>query len=132
MTSYENNLKSAVSKRQGNYKTVSSKLQELEVKLEAASIDTTNLKAAIAEVDAKAAAIAQAATDYQTALTDLASMDCVTDPTGFKAALSAAREKRAVVLADVQALKDYINANVKELLKTLRGQLEATKTNSTN
>lgn len=135
VTSFQDNLKSAVEKRQGHYKTINSKLQELETKLEAASIDTTELKSVMAEIDTKAAAIAQAAADYETALSDLSSMDCTTDPTGFKAALSAAREKRAAVLTQVQALKEYVNSTVKDLLKKLRAQLETktdTNTNTTN
>lgn len=123
VTSYHNNLKSAVQKRSGHYETITGKLEELKTKLEAASIDTTELEAVMTEIDAKVAAIAQAATDYDTALSDLAAMDCATDPAGFRAALSVAREKRAALLNEIQGLKDYVNSTVKTLLKSLREQV---------
>ncbi len=123
VTNYHNNLKSAVQKRSGHYETITGKLEELKTKLEAASIDTAELETVMTEIDAKVAAITQAATDYDTALSDLVAMDCATDPTGFKAALSVAREKRAAVLSEIQALKDYVNSTVKTLLKSLREQI---------
>lgn len=124
VTSASNNLKNAVERRKGHYQTISTKIDDLIVKLEAASIEATELKAAKTEIDAKAAKIAQAATEYETALSDLSTMDCATDPTGFKAALTVAREKRAALLSEVQALKEYVNTTVKDLLKSVRTQLE--------
>lgn len=123
VSSVHGRLQSAVEKRKNYYATVTGKLEELSVKLEAASIDVTELKAAMTEIDAKATAISQAATDYETALTDLSAMDCVSDPAGFKAALTVAREKRTTLQTQVQALREYMKTTVKDLLKTLREQV---------
>lgn len=127
VTSHENNVSKAITNRKGIYENISSRLTKVIEKLKAASIDTTELEAALTEVETQSAAIVAAAEEYQTTLADLAEMDCTVDPAGFQAALTAAREQRAALVELAKALKQYIQQDVKSILQTIKQQLESTK-----
>lgn len=121
----QTNLDTVIENRRSRYAVVADKLNELVRKLQAAEVDTTELEAVIAELDALADTVVEAVTEYQTTLTDLAEMDCEADPSGFKAALSAAREQRAEIITSAQGVRSYFVDTIKPLLQTIREQLVA-------
>lgn len=123
VTSLQNNLTTAVEKRRSAYANVSDKLEEIVRKLQAASVDTTELEAAITEMNRQAAAVVSAIESYSATLADLAGMDCEADPQGFQAALTVAREQRTALVGQVQGLRDYINGTIKPNLQAIREQL---------
>ena len=47
-------------------------------------------------------------------------IDCLTDPTAFKAALEAARTSQATVLKDIKAIRAYINDTIKPTLTDIK------------
>ena len=57
-------------------------------------------------------------------------MDCVTDPTGFKASLETARTARQKVATDATDIRTYVTGTIKPTLAKLRQQLETSKQGS--
>lgn len=95
------------------------------IKKVGSSADTTELKAAVEAFTQKADAFEASVTVYKQSISDLKDMDCVTDPTGFRALLDSAKKQRATLFTDAKALRAYIGDTIKPLLKTLRAQLAA-------
>jgi hypothetical protein len=110
--------------RTTRYEAVSKKLDTLVAKLKAASIDTTELEAAIAVMDEKIAThLSTLLINHQTALADLAEMDCASDPSGFKALLSEVRSQRAALVDQANELKSLVTVEVKTILNKIKIQL---------
>ena len=124
----QTNTSGAIERRRTAYANISEKLAEIVRKLQAGSVDTTELEASIQEMERLAAAVVTAAEAYQATIADLAEMDCAADPEGFQAALSVARQQRATVVAQAQALRDYISGTLKPLLQSIREQLTSDAT----
>ena len=119
----QGNLGEAIENRRSAYADISAKLDEVVRKLHAASVDTTGLEAAITEMNTQSSAVLAAAEAYQSTLADLAAMDCASDPNGFQATLTVAREQRATLVAQAQTLRDYITVDIKAILQAIREQL---------
>jgi len=112
--------------REQRYTRVSEKLDTLLAKLKAASIDTTNLEAAITKMDEKVLTHTSTSMGaYQTALADLIEMDCAEDPSGFKAVILRVREQRKSLVGEAAELKELITVEIKQALTELRAQLAA-------
>lgn len=107
------------------YNNVIDNLTKLSTKLKAKNIDTTTLDTEITTLKAKVATFNTDLTAYKQAVTDLKNMDCVTDPTAFKASLEAARTAREKVSKDAADIRTYLKDTVKVTLKDLRSQVEA-------
>ncbi len=107
------------------YNNVIDNLTKLSTKLKAKNIDTTTLDTEITTLKAKVATFNTDLTAYKQAVTDLKNMDCVSDPTAFKASLEAARTAREKVSKDAADIRTYLKDTVKVTLKDLRSQVEA-------
>ena len=125
VTNMQTKLDKALENRQTTYQRISDRLAELVAKLKVAGADTAELEAAVASVDAQSAQVIALIQTHQTTLSDLSSMDCATDPAGFKAALSSARDDRKAIVAASQSLRQYVTDNLKPILKTIRENLAA-------
>lgn len=110
------------------YKNIVSRLTALSEKLKNKGINTDQLHTAIDDLEAKITTFNTDLTAYKQAVVDLSSMDCKTDPEGFKAALESARAAREKVHVDGKAIRTHIQDTIKPLLNTIRSQLEAAST----
>ncbi len=110
------------------YTNIVNRLTDLSEKLKNKGADTTALDSDITALQAKITTFNTDLATYKQSVSDLAAMDCKTDPDGFKASLLAARTSLDAVNKDSQAVKAYVNDTIKPLLKTIRAALETPKT----
>lgn len=113
------------------FTSVTTKLTSLQTGLTDAGVETKDLEAA-------QAAFLKAGAEYKTAyealqsdLTDTAELDCVTDPTAFKAALMTARTDRQVMADKAKAVVDIL-PTVRAALVTARKDLAKDTTTGTD
>lgn len=109
------------------YKNVVNRLKDLSEKLKNRGADTTALDAAIVTLESKIATFQTSLAAYKEDVSDLAALDCQSDPDGFKASLDASRLAQQQASQDAKAVKGYVNETIKPILKTIRAELEATK-----
>jgi hypothetical protein len=121
-------MNTVVENRREKYTEITSKLQNLVEKLQAANVDTAELEAAIASVDTDVTASIALIEAYNTSLTDLAKMDCESDPAGFKALIDAARAQRTEIISSHGNLKARINDSVKPIMQALRESIQLSNT----
>ena len=121
-----------VKERSKAYTEVVTKLTETVSKLKAKGVVTTTLEQEIALLNTKIALFDTDLATYKTALSDLKLHDCVTDPTGFKAVLEAARTANTKLIADAADIKAYIKNTIKPTLLQIRTALEAQEKVTTN
>jgi chromosome segregation ATPase len=127
------NTSTFIENRQSKYATVNSKLTELSDKLAAAGADVTELNAAISEMETKYNTNEVIINDYATSLNDLTSIDCASDPSGFKAILESTRMQRKDILTQTSTIRTYINDTIKPILQGIRNSLQpATEGEGTN
>lgn len=100
-------------------------LENVATKLKAAGLDTTELEASIATLKTKIDTFNTDLAAYKQALSDLAEIDCTTEPEGFKASLEAARASLDKVKADAKDIRAYVKDTIKPQLVKLRTQIEA-------
>lgn len=110
------------------YSNMTDRLTDLSEKLKNKGADTAALDAAIAELKKKIETFNTDLATYKQAVSDLADMDCKTDPDGFKASLQAARTAQETTSKDAKDVRAYVNDTIKPLLKTIRTALEADAT----
>lgn len=103
------------------------RLTKFSEKLKAAGGDTSKLDANIAELQTKIDTFNTDLAAYKQAVSDLSELDCIQDPTGFKASLEAARAAREKVSQDSQAIRTYVKETVKPTLSQIRQQIEEKK-----
>ena len=124
----QTNIDNIVANRQEKYTKISTKLTDITAKLVAAGADTTELEAAIDGMEAKVLEVNTAIEAYNTSLSDLAFMDCESDPSGFKAALQLARSQRTDAVLMTGTVKTYVNETIKPVLQSLRATLTTNTT----
>jgi hypothetical protein len=122
-------LNKVVENRREKYTNLTAKFLELSEKLKAAGVDTTELDAALGEIDVNVASSLETIDSYNESLTDLTAMNCEEDPSGFKLMLDEARKQRSEIVALQGAFKSSINDSIRPLLQNIRETLE---TNSIN
>lgn len=121
-------LSAVQKKRNAAYDKISTDLNTLLGKLEKQAFETTALKDNIASLQAKIDSYKVNMNNYQTAVNDLATLDCASDPTAFVAALQAARKAQEAVLPQITDIRAYITNTVKPTLVQIRGQIESGQT----
>lgn len=126
----EKNDKANGTKRNDIYKRISASIKSLIDKLNADNVDTTALAAAKTTLDQKIVAFDADMTAYQQALSDLHSLDCVTDPAAFQAALTTARTDREKLRTDAVDIRTFITTTLKPALKAVRDKLKPTTEDS--
>lgn len=131
VNSLEGRVKGVETSRNEVYRNLVNRLADLDAKLKAKKVDTTKLEAEIAILKTKIATFQADLAKYKQALVDLKSMDCVADPTAFKASLESARTLREQLLKDATDVKSYVTDTIKPTLKDIRAQLEAQEKTST-
>jgi len=114
--------------RTASYTKITANLDALILKLKDADVDTTALEANKVELQKKITAYNTDLANYKLQLSDLNDIDCVTDPTGFKAALEAARTQRLLVAKDAKEIRTYIETTLKASLKDAKAALKTTDT----
>jgi hypothetical protein len=125
----QSRLNKVVDNRREKYSNLTSRLNELMQKLQLAGVDTTELEAAIVEIELISTSALTTIETYYTNLSDLATMDCESDPAGFKALIDEARSKRVEIVSLQGTLKSSINEKVKPILQSIRSNLETTNKN---
>lgn len=106
------------------YKNLLARLNNLSEKLKAKGVDTTALNNDITALKTKIDTFNTDLAAYKQAVSDIAGMDCASDPDGFKASLEAARTALKKVNDDAAAVRTYLTGTIKPLLQTIRAQLE--------
>ncbi len=118
------------SQRQKKLQSIVLKLDDLSVKLGQASTDTTELDAVTVNLTAKITEMLERFTEYQQMLEDSSTIDCATDPQGFKASLEAARAKRAEIKTMSNDIKKYVTDSLKTVLESIKISLVQTTAGS--
>lgn len=127
LSSVSGRAKGVLTSRTKVHENLVARLENLSEKLDSKGVDTAEFKDMIAELKAKIATFETDYAIYQQTITDLESMDCVTEPDGFKASLDAARLNLQTVSDDAKAIRSYLTDSIKPLLVTIRTQLAGTQ-----
>ena len=106
--------------RSAVYVAVTKKVDDLIIDLKAANVDTAKLETQRDELKQLVKTYGNDLKTYQENIADMNAVDCLTDPTAFKAALESARSSQAVVLKDITAIRTYINDTLKPTLKDIK------------
>ncbi len=109
--------------REESYATISERLNDLVVKVEIAGVDATSLNDAIVTMESEVSIFKATLDEYETILSDLAEMDCESDPQAFRAALSAAKQHRVTLVSSSQGIRQYFDNTIKPILQQLREDL---------
>jgi len=125
VSSLSTRVEEAIAKRTARYNEISTKLATLLEKLTAAGVDTVSIETAIAEYNTQVTAVDTAVNSYLDTLSDLVSMDCVNDPSGFKAALEAARTNVGAIIAESNKVKNSAVPAIKDALQVIRKSLSS-------
>lgn len=119
-------IKGIETSREQVHANLVTRLNSLADKLQAGGADVSALEQQLVTLESLINTFKTDLTAYKQAVSDLSTMDCASDPDGFKAALDAARAAGAKVHEDSKAIKTHLNDVIKPALKTLR---ESMKTN---
>jgi hypothetical protein len=138
----QNNIKSKCGASQGNISSLRGRIKGIETSrtqvyqnlverltkasglLSANGADVTELNAQIAELETKIAAFQSGLAEYKEAVTDIAAMDCASDPANFKASLEAARTSRTSLKTKSVEIKTYLRETIRPTLTELRSQTD--------
>lgn len=105
------------------YSKITIRLDKLIKKMQDENIDSKTLESQTKELNNLISTYNANLKLYQTALSDLNEIDCVTDPTAFKVSLEASRAARAVVAKDAAAIRTYVSGTIKTTLTTAKIEL---------
>jgi hypothetical protein len=87
-------------------------------------LDVAALKNDEAQLKAKIVTFQQELTPYREALTDLSSMDCKSDPTGFKVSLDSARQLVSNAANAASDIRNFVNSTVKPDINKLKTAID--------
>lgn len=105
------------------YGDVTTRLNDFQTKVAAQGVDTTILKTQLTELQTKIDTFQSDVKVYTDAVADTAALDCVADPTAFKASLDASRSALTKVREDAVAIRTHLNQNVKPAMVTIKTEL---------
>jgi hypothetical protein len=103
------------------------KLTNLEAKLSASGVDTTEFKTQIADLKTKIETFQTDSAALLQAAQDTAALDCQADPAGFKASLEASRTALKKLQADAVAIRTTFAQEIKPRLAAAKAELDAKK-----
>lgn len=126
----QTSVQETVVKREEKLKSVALRLDDLSVKLREASVNTSELDAVIVNLKAKTTEMLTEFEEYQQMLDDASTIDCATDPQGFKASVESARAKRAEIKTMSTDIKKYATESVKTTLDSVKTTLSQTTVES--
>lgn len=124
ISSLRGKIKGIETSRTAVYDNLLDRLTNLSTKLKDRGTDSSKLDAEIAELKTQVDTFQADLGKYKQAVTDLAAMDCKSNPTAFKASLEAARNAQTQTRTDATAIKSYVNDTIKVTLGDIRSQLE--------
>ncbi len=130
LSSLKGRINGIETSRTNVYRELVERLTKLSGKLKEKGADTSQLDSQISELKTKIDSFNSDLASYKEAVSDLAAMDCVQDPTAFKASLDTARTARQKVSDDAAAIKAYVKDTIKPTLQQLRASLEKTEDSS--
>lgn len=125
LNSIRGRVKGLETSRTQVYENLVSRLNKMSEHLETKGVDTTELDGQIAELVILVETFNTDLAAYKEAVSDLAAMDCVADPTGFQASLEAARAARTKVAEDAKAIRTLLSDSIKPTLVDLRKSMES-------
>ncbi len=131
ITSLRARITNVVSNRKKVYKEIGEKLDTLILKFQAAGLDTTELETIRQDIKTELADLNTNLESYDTVLSDLESMDCVSDPDAFYSALSEARDVQKSLKEQATEFRRFATNELKEAIKKLRTQLEQNESSET-
>lgn len=105
---------------QAKYEAYIKRLENLSAKLKLNNTDTTELDAQIVILKQKYETFKTSVTSFRTAVSDTKTIDCKTDPTGFKASLDEARTKALAVKQANLDLETYARTTIKATLEKIK------------
>jgi hypothetical protein len=117
------NAKQANTSRTEVYTKIVDRMTKLSDALEKQGADTTDLDVKITELEKLVSAFETSMADLRQSAVDLSSMDCTTDPSGFKASLEALRAARETVAKDSANIRNYVKDSLKPALETIKTSL---------
>jgi hypothetical protein len=117
----------ATTARTKTYDEIITKLQAIVTEATANKLDVTSLQAEIIVLQTKITAFKTANATYRQDLLDLSLLDCKTDPTAFKAALTTARTDQQAVLLAAKNIRSYLIDTIKPTLQALKAKGTGTK-----
>lgn len=97
--------KSSADKRQETYTDLATRLNTIVRRLEIQGTDVSELKSAQSKFNSSINQYLSDMQTYKTTMDDIVVMDCKTDPSGFEATLTTARQLRAKLANDVSQIK---------------------------
>ena len=116
-------LKSVKSERETTYDSVVSSLTNLKLRFENKQIDPSNLDLLIVSYQQKEANFISSTANYDTALEDAVTIDCVADPIGFRASLEGVRGARKTVVGVSAEIKEITKASLTTTFDSLKLKL---------
>ena len=124
ITSLRARITNVVSNRKKVYSEIGDKLDNLIVKFQAAGLVTTEIETIREDIKTELSELSTSLDSYDTVLSDLESMDCVSDPDAFYNALSEAREVQTALRDQATEFRRFATSELKTAIKNLRDQLE--------
>jgi chromosome segregation ATPase len=124
----ETRVDNGITTRIEAYNNLTDRLEKLTTKLKAANVDIAKLEEETTELKTKISTFEADLAKYKVTLQDLRALGCQADPTGFKAALEAARSARATVAADAAIIRAYVKDPIKVTLADLKTNLDKNTT----
>lgn len=113
--------------REKIYTKLLGNIAELQPKLTAAGVDTTNLDASVVELKAAIELFKTDSVTYEQATKDTAELDCQADPVAFQASLAATRTAMQKVRADAVSIRSITNQKIKPALVIAKTAITETK-----
>lgn len=127
LSSLKGRIKGIDTSRNNVYRELVERLTKLQGKLNEQGVDTAALQTEIDALNTKITAFKITLADYKQAVSDLADMECATDPAAYKASLESARAAREKIILESAAIRAYVKDIIKPTLQQLRQQLDTTK-----
>lgn len=112
------------SKRMQTYSDVAGRLNGISDRLSAQNVDTTKLKEQQASLESLIKVMQNNLTSYRQALSDAASMDCKTDPVGFRASVDAAKEARVRLASSAKDIELHTTQSIVPTLKEYKSKVK--------
>lgn len=132
LRSVEGRINGIETSRNQVYGNLVDRLKDLSAKLQTKNVDTADLDEQILSLEEQVATFKANLAEYKQAVSDLAAMDCESDPEAFKAALEQARTLRATLFESGQNIKAYVRETIKPTLVTIRTALAAQETDDSS
>lgn len=124
VSSLSGRIKGIETSRNEVYGNIVDHLTTLSDKLKAKSVDTTEFDGEITTLKGKIDTYKTDLATYKQDVSDLAALDCTSDPTAFKTTLETARTDLKKVAADIKDIRSYIIDTIKPTLVKIHAQLQ--------